>query len=71
MFSSPLIQQILAKLLPVSAHSKSLDFFLVIALGYLYDFFHLFWLTDTRPHCNAYYSLNVTLWTLRQHIREE
>ena len=38
MFSSPLIQQILAKLLPVSAHSKSLDFFLVIALGCLYDF---------------------------------
>ena len=38
MFSSPLIQQILAKPLPVSTHSKSLDFFLVIALGCLYDF---------------------------------
>ena len=49
MFSSPLIQQILAKLLPVSAHSKSLDFFLVIALGYLYDFFIYFGLQTRDP----------------------
>ena len=55
-FSYSFVQQIFVRRLHVSAHRKS------------YMTFNLSGIKATRPHSNAYSNLNVTLWTLSQHI---